>query len=93
MADIYLFDDPFSAVDARVSAHIFKTIMSPDGLLKGKPRVLATNRIDFLPKCDHIIVMEAGQILAQGSFAEITSQNNERVKQMMENIGPVEVAY
>ena len=91
LADIYLFDDPFSAVDARVSAHIFKTIMSPDGLLKGKTRVLATNRIDFLPKCDHIIVMEAGQILAQGSFAEITSQNNERVKQMMENIGPVEV--
>lgn len=48
LADIYLFDDPFSAVDAQVRTHIFKTIMSPDGLLKGKTRVLATNRIDFI---------------------------------------------
>lgn len=89
-ADIYLFDDPFSAVDARVSAHIFKNVMGPEGLLKNKTRVLATNRIDFLPNCDHVIVMEEGRVIAQGSFQEIVSKGSDRVKRMIESIGPVD---
>lgn len=35
-ADIYLFDDPLSAVDAHVGAHIFKQAIGPKGLLKEK---------------------------------------------------------
>lgn len=87
-ADVYLFDDPFSAVDARVSAHIFKTVMSADGLLKGKTRIIATNRIDLLPKFDHVIVMEAGQVIAQGTFQQVLE--SERVRRMIETIGPIE---
>jgi ATP-binding cassette subfamily C (CFTR/MRP) protein 1 len=37
--DIYLLDDPLSAVDAHVGAHIFKHVIGSKGLLSGKVRV------------------------------------------------------
>ena len=37
-ADIYLMDDPLSAVDAHVGKHIFEKAIGPEGLLQGKVR-------------------------------------------------------
>ena len=37
-ADIYVFDDPLSAVDAHVGREIFNRVMGPNGMLKGKTR-------------------------------------------------------
>ena len=34
--DIYLFDDPLSAVDAHVGKHMFEHVIGPEGLLKRK---------------------------------------------------------
>ena len=35
-ADIYLLDDPLSAVDAHVGKHIFDNVIGPNGLLRNK---------------------------------------------------------
>lgn len=35
-ADVYLLDDPLSAVDAHVAKHIFDNVIGPEGVLKGK---------------------------------------------------------
>ena len=35
-ADIYLLDDPLSAVDSHVGKHIFDKVIGPDGMLRGK---------------------------------------------------------
>ncbi len=35
-ADIYLLDDPLSAVDAHVGKSIFEKVIGPDGILKNK---------------------------------------------------------
>lgn len=35
-ADIYLLDDPLSAVDSHVGKHIFEHVIGPKGLLKHK---------------------------------------------------------
>ena len=37
-SDIYILDDPLSAVDAHVGRHIFNKVLGPNGLLKGKVR-------------------------------------------------------
>ena len=37
-ADVYLLDDPLSAVDAHGSKHIFDNLIGPEGALKGKVR-------------------------------------------------------
>ena len=34
--DLYLLDDPLSAVDAHVGKHIFDNVVGPDGLLRNK---------------------------------------------------------
>ena len=35
-ADIYLLDDPLSAVDSHVGKHIFDHVIGPQGMLKNK---------------------------------------------------------
>lgn len=37
-ADIFLLDDPLSAVDAHVAKHIFDQVIGPEGVLAGKVR-------------------------------------------------------
>ena len=39
-ADIYMLDDPLSAVDAHVGKHIFEQVISDTGILKGKVNVI-----------------------------------------------------
>ena len=34
--DIYILDDPLSAVDAHVGKHLFEKVIGPDGMLKKK---------------------------------------------------------
>ncbi|BGP33345.1 hypothetical protein JCM10296v2_005143 [Rhodotorula toruloides] len=68
-ADIVLLDDPLSAVDAHVGAHIFEHAIQ--GMLKDKTRVLVTHAVHLLPKADAIIVMENGRIAERGSFDEL----------------------
>lgn len=38
-ADVYLLDDPLSAVDAHVGRHIFQHVIGPQGLLSKKVRI------------------------------------------------------
>ncbi|KFV63671.1 Canalicular multispecific organic anion transporter 2, partial [Dryobates pubescens] len=74
-ADLYLLDDPLSAVDSHVAKHIFDRVIGPDGVLKGKTRVLVTHGISFLPQVDHIIVLVDGKISEMGSYQELLKQN------------------
>ena len=37
-ADIFLLDDPLSAVDSHVGKHIFEEVIGPEGLMRGKVR-------------------------------------------------------
>ncbi|ROL49384.1 Multidrug resistance-associated protein 1 [Anabarilius grahami] len=75
-ADIYLFDDPLSAVDAHVGQHIFEKVIGPNGVLKNKTRILVTHGLSFLPQVDLILVMEDGEITEMGSYAELLSRQN-----------------
>lgn len=54
-ADIYLLDDPLSAVDTHVGKQLFEECIL--GYLKGKTRILVTHQLQFLKRADHIIVL------------------------------------
>ncbi|XP_048103810.1 multidrug resistance-associated protein 1 [Alosa alosa] len=73
-ADIYLLDDPLSAVDAHVGQHIFDKVIGPKGVLRDKTRVLVTHGMGFLPQADLILVLVDGEITESGSYQELLSR-------------------
>uniref|UniRef100_A0A8C6TRJ6 ABC-type glutathione-S-conjugate transporter n=1 Tax=Neogobius melanostomus TaxID=47308 RepID=A0A8C6TRJ6_9GOBI len=74
-ADVYLLDDPLSAVDSHVAKHIFDNLIGPEGALKGKTRILVTHGITFLPQVHNIMVMVEGRVSEMGSYQELLKQN------------------
>lgn len=54
-ADIYLLDDPLSALDAEVGASLFNDCVN--GVLKDKTRILVTHQLRVLPQVDRVIIM------------------------------------
>lgn len=74
-ADIYLLDDPLSAVDSHVGQHIFENVFNEStGLLRGKSRLLVTHAIVYLPKVNEIAVMVNGEITESGSYKQLLAQ-------------------
>ena len=66
-ADLYLFDDPISALDVNVGREVMeKGIL---GQLKDKTVIVVTHAEAFLPYFDTILVMENGEIVFQGTYA------------------------
>nr|QEY08335.1 ATP-binding cassette sub-family C member 3a [Crocus sativus] len=74
-ADIYLFDDPFSAVDAHTGSHLFKECML--GLLSSKTVVYVTHQVEFLPSADLILVMKDGRIVQTGKYNDILTSETD----------------
>ncbi|XP_077453086.1 ATP-binding cassette sub-family C member 4 isoform X3 [Stigmatopora argus] len=68
-ADIYLLDDPLSAVDAEVGRHLFEQCIC--GLLKNKPRILVTHQLQYLKAADQILVLKEGHMVAKGTYTEL----------------------
>ncbi|KAF9347371.1 hypothetical protein BGX26_001151 [Mortierella sp. AD094] len=68
-ADIYLFDDPLSAVDAHVDQHLWQHLIGPKGLLNQKTRVIVTHGIHHLEEVDHILMIKAGYIEESGNYS------------------------
>ncbi|KAJ8945507.1 hypothetical protein NQ318_017951, partial [Aromia moschata] len=54
-ADIYLLDDPLSAVDTHVGKHLFEECIKK--YLNNKTRILVTHQLQFLKQADIIIIM------------------------------------
>ncbi|KAG0073648.1 hypothetical protein BGZ90_011416 [Linnemannia elongata] len=70
-ADLYLLDDPLSAVDAHVAQHLWKNLLGPNGLLKNKTRILVTHAVQFLGDADRIVVLKEGQVSETGQYQEL----------------------
>lgn len=54
-SDIYLLDDPLSAVDIHVSKHLFDKCIN--GYLANKTRILVTHQVHHLKDADHIVIL------------------------------------
>uniref|UniRef100_A0A2K5CJ42 Multidrug resistance-associated protein 1-like n=1 Tax=Aotus nancymaae TaxID=37293 RepID=A0A2K5CJ42_AOTNA len=73
-ADIYLLDDPLSAVDVHVGKQLFEKVIGSSGLLKNKTRILVTHNLTLLPQMDLIVLMESGRVAQMGTYQELLSK-------------------
>ncbi|XP_010522096.1 PREDICTED: ABC transporter C family member 12-like isoform X2 [Tarenaya hassleriana] len=87
-SDVYIFDDPLSALDAHVAQQVFDSCIKDE--LKAKTRVLVTNQLHFLPSMDRIFLVSEGMIKEEGTFEEL-SRNGSLFQKLMENAGKMDV--
>ncbi|KAL6034061.1 hypothetical protein STEG23_018996, partial [Scotinomys teguina] len=88
-ANVFLLDDPLSAVDSHVAKHIFDQVIGPEGVLAGKTRVLVTHGISFLSQTDFIIVIADGQVSEMGHYSALL-QHNGSFANFLRNYAPDE---
>ncbi|PRQ29591.1 putative xenobiotic-transporting ATPase [Rosa chinensis] len=86
-SDVYIFDDPLSALDAHVAGQVFNHCIKEE--LQGKTRVFVTNQLHFLPQVDEIILVCDGTIKEKGTFKDL-SENSLLFQKLMENAGKME---
>uniref|UniRef100_A0A8D0D9B9 ATP binding cassette subfamily C member 12 n=1 Tax=Sander lucioperca TaxID=283035 RepID=A0A8D0D9B9_SANLU len=80
--DIFLFDDPLSAVDAHVGKHIFEECIKKE--LQGKSVILVTHQLQYLEYCDDILVLEDGEVLEAGNHRALMKADG-RYAQLISN--------
>uniref|UniRef100_A0A2P2KA66 ABC-type xenobiotic transporter n=1 Tax=Rhizophora mucronata TaxID=61149 RepID=A0A2P2KA66_RHIMU len=68
-ADIYLLDDPFSAVDAHTGSELFKEYILT--ALASKTVIFVTHQVEFLPAADLILVLKEGCIIQAGKYDDL----------------------
>ncbi len=56
-ADIYLLDDPLSAVDTHVGAHLVQRAIKR--FLRDKIRILVTHQLQHIKNMDHMILLKS----------------------------------
>ncbi|KAG4910592.1 hypothetical protein JHK87_056708 [Glycine soja] len=74
-ADIYLLDDPFSAVDAHTATNLFNEYIMEG--LAGKTVLLVTHQVDFLPAFDSVLLMSDGEIIEAAPYHHLLSSSQE----------------
>ncbi|TGZ81048.1 ABC transporter family protein [Ascodesmis nigricans] len=72
-ADVYLLDDPLSAVDQHVGKHLIEHVLGRQGLLAGKTRIMATNSIPILQESDRITLIQNGEFVETGSYDAVVA--------------------
>ncbi|CAJ2629921.1 unnamed protein product [Trifolium pratense] len=74
-ADIYLLDDPFSAVDAHTATNLFNEYIM-EGLAE-KTVLLVTHQVDFLPAFDFVLLMSDGEILQAAPYQHLLTSSKD----------------
>nr|AAI50823.1 ATP-binding cassette, sub-family C (CFTR/MRP), member 4 [Mus musculus] len=67
-ADIYLLDDPLSAVDAEVGKHLFQLCICQ--ALHEKITILVTHQLQYLKAASHILILKDGEMVQKGTYTE-----------------------
>ena len=66
--EILIFDDCLSAVDTETEDKILRSLSQ---IMEGKTSVIISHRISFILGADHILVLDKGQIIEQGSHQDL----------------------
>lgn len=69
---IVILDEFTNALDVENEYHILKAI---DNLVGGKTVIIIAHRLETIRKADHIIVLEEGEIVQEGTHNELINQD------------------
>ncbi|KAJ1858217.1 ABC transporter C member 13 [Coemansia sp. RSA 638] len=92
-ADVYIFDDLLSAVDANVERHIIENVLVAGGIISSKTRILVTHAEHVIPLSDKVVTLTDGQVqvvkqtpvhLSGDLTNEKTAQSNDAVVEAQE---------
>ncbi|KAF6083621.1 ATP binding cassette subfamily C member 4 [Phyllostomus discolor] len=67
-ADVYLLDDPLSAVDAEVGRHLFQLCICQT--LHEKITILVTHQLQYLKAASQILILKEGKMVQKGTYTE-----------------------
>ncbi|XP_037672018.1 multidrug resistance-associated protein 9 [Choloepus didactylus] len=76
--ELYLLDDPLSAVDAHVGKHVFEECIKK--ALGGKTIILVTHQLQFLESCDEVLLLEDGEICERGTHMKLMQERGRYAK-------------
>ncbi|HLV65713.1 MAG TPA: ABC transporter ATP-binding protein [Polyangiaceae bacterium] len=93
---ILVLDDPLSAVDARTERGILDAIERQSA---ERSVVLITHRVAAAALCDHIIVLDQGRVVEQGTHAELCARGGlyaafaeeQRIERELARLGELEL--
>ncbi|EFK58592.1 ABC transporter ATP-binding protein [Sphingobacterium spiritivorum] len=84
---ILIFDDCLSAVDTKTEEQILNNLSR---IMKGKSSIFIAHRVSTIKNADHILVLDQGRIVEQGSHQELMTLGGEyyelHEKQLLEAI-------
>ena len=80
--DIYLLDDPLSAVDSIVAERLYSECIR--GILKDKIVILVTHQLRFVHDSNHVLVLDKGEPLCMGNYKEVIE--NPSCKEIFEKV-------
>ena len=83
-SDIYVFDDPLSALDAYVGMNLFNEVFND--YLKDKTIIISTHALQYVTNFDRVFYINQGQIKFMGEPKDIEDQQfYQEFKQAQEN--------
>jgi ATP-binding cassette subfamily C (CFTR/MRP) protein 1 len=94
--DIFILDDPISALDAHVGKNIMHNCIID--YLKGKTRILVTHALQYTSFADKIYYMKNGEIKWEGQYKELIKQHfysefaekiNSKINEEKDNINKI----
>lgn len=70
---LLIFDDVFSGLDADTEEIVFRQVFGPGGIVRRRNStvILCTHSVRHLPAADHVIALDAGTVIEQGTFTEL----------------------
>ena len=86
-ADVYLFDDILSAVDAHVGQKLIDKVLGKNGILKTKTKILSTNSMKVLSQSSNVYLLQNNTISESGSVEKIMNEKSTELYRLIQEYG------